>query len=317
MKIVALALCALSLAAVSPAFAQAETDNPTMAMVLSGQVYPLVLKMKDLDSRWSVISRPPSSDKDDLYVLVHAGRLSSYTKGDVFVCNGESFLVTYQPELPTKSSGTAGGGDFVLRLSSDSLLDLTLVNLRTLAKLTGIKTFNLTAETGDLPDTVPVKPAVLPSPPPPSVQKPKPPKVEQAPFKLVTDPFNNAASDANLKAIGYALTQYSQKHRATLPPLLPINNLHEALAHDVASEATFQDPNVNLPYTVNVTASGKKLSRFPVPGMIPVLWEPLAHADRTRGVVFADGHSRRVKETDWQAIARLHVNPASAPAPAP
>ncbi len=303
MKHSPLMLCAISLIAASPTFAQAPSDGPSLSTILSGAVYPLVLRMRDLDSHWSAISRPPSSDKDDLNVLVHAGRISSYTKGDIVSIGGEPFLVTYQPELPTKSTSTTSTSDFVLHLGSDSLLDIALVNIHTLQKLQGIKPFNLTAETGELsPSAPPAKPAT----PTPVGARPTP----APPAAPINDVANDALSDSNLKALGYAVVQYCQMNKATLPPLAPVTDFHDALKTHIKSDVQFLDPEINLPYMVNVKASGKPLSFYAKPSQIPILWEPIAHVDDSRGVLFADGHSKRMTEAEWQKVSKGHVSSA-------
>jgi hypothetical protein len=122
----------------------------------------------------------------------------------------------------------------------------------------------------------------------------------------------NAASLANLAALGKALVAYLRDHDGTLPELRDGSALPPLLAPYGAPEAAFARPDTSDGYLPNRLLSRKKLAQFKSPAQTVVLFEARPAEDgwhnATRAVIFLDGRAKRLSEDEWRTLkAKLKI----------
>lgn len=113
---------------------------------------------------------------------------------------------------------------------------------------------------------------------------------------------NNRLSLSNLKQIGLAMIQYVQDYDEKLPPMKSAAVAKKALYPFVKDDAVFQQPQTHEPYQPNTSLSGRSLASFERPAEMVIYYEAGPAPDGTRGVVFLDGHARRIRESEWPAL---------------
>lgn len=286
----ALPLLALSLLIPArPAFCQAAGPKPAdVAAALSGSVYPLALKLKDLDGSWRVFSftggASDTSGQLGAYfaLLTGSGQSSYYTRGETVTLGGEVYLVAYRQKNTLNYSALFNGKTSDLptppKPTPDTVLSLSLLNLRSVVSLNDIQVFSLQ-------DTL--------NPPPP----PAPP---------APDPKD--ASVSNLKQLGLGLIQYVQDYDEVLPPMKSAAVVKTVLMPYIKSESVFVQPKTNKPYLPNTSLSHRKIASFLNPSTMVTYYEADPQDDGKRAVLFLDGHVTRVEESEWQRLkAASHV----------
>lgn len=274
------ALFALLLA--RPAFSQSAAPN-SFAAVLSGTQRPLTLTLKELDGSWRVFSLSANTDISSqlaLYVAVLTGGLQTtyYTKGETVTLSGEVYLVTYHqkftldPKMLFKSESDLPPPP---ELTPNTVLSLSLLNLRNVGSLGDIQAFSLQT----------------------ALNPPAPPAPDPA-----------TASVSNLKQIGLALIQYTQDSDEVLPPMKTADIAKAAILPYIKSDAVFYQPPTNIPYQPNTSLSHRALATFDSPTDMVVYYEAEPQSDGLRAVLFLDGHVKRLTDADWQrAKTASHV----------
>jgi hypothetical protein len=160
------------------------------------------------------------------------------------------------------------------KLTAQTTLSLSLLNLRTTGSFNDIRPVNLEFETTGN---------------------------EAA---LATDDEKRAqeigdASLVNLRKLGTALLTY-ERERKVLPLLTDVRTAQEELVLYVSSKDVFVQPDTKKPYQPNPSLSGKKLADIAKPEKTVVFYEATAASDGTRGALFLDGHADRVPERNWK-----------------
>lgn len=116
----------------------------------------------------------------------------------------------------------------------------------------------------------------------------------------------NAASLANLAALGKALLAYARKHDDSLPDLRDRSALPPLLAPLAAPDAAFLRPETSDAYLPNGRLSGRKIGSVKSPASAVVFYEarPMENGWRnpTRAVLFLNGRVQRMSEDEWQAL---------------
>jgi hypothetical protein len=152
--------------------------EPTLSDILTGKTVPSTLKIKELTPEWRALATSGQFDFGNTFqTMISAfggGALTSsyYTKGQTIALAGETYMIAYSLlDRPDKITG-------------ETTLGLSLLNMKTIGSLTNIRSFNIETETALLekqtqgaktmftPPTAPtteVKPAVTP----PTKAKPK------------------------------------------------------------------------------------------------------------------------------------------------
>lgn len=316
-------------AAVRPGGGGADTVTAAadFTQVLSGDLFPLTRTLRDLgaENGWRALSVTTLSDTQgadyvDLGIKggdaarVENGLLSAlaggadpathYTRGQTVVVDGERYLVAYRPRPVSAArlaavlgvGHTHNGGmpddDAALSrpqpLSGNTVIYLSLLSLKDVGSLRDIRPFSLQAELGLGTMTE-----------------------QQAREKAI-----NTASVRNLKQVGVALMMYVQDYDETLPPMPSPDVVKRLLFPYVKNAAAFVHPETKEPYLPNPVLSRKTLAQIEAPAEFVALYEARPAGDNTRGVVFLDGHVKRVAEAEWPRIAAASkIRVTAAPAP--
>jgi prepilin-type processing-associated H-X9-DG protein len=264
----------------------ARADSATLQDILSGKQVPLALKLKDLDGNWRRVRITASSDTGaflGMYAQLMGGAGAGvyYTKGDVVVLAGLTYVIAYQhPSKPVDTMALMRGGTppEPETLTPETPLTLALIQLRTASTLGDIRPFNLDQEIAERA----------------GLQK----AVEGA-----HDGSVNAASVSNLKQIGLGLAMCADDHDGKLPNMSDPQSMKKALTKYITSENVFVHPKTGKPYQPNPSMSGKEWQETNTVDAV-LVYEPDPAQDGTRAVLFGDGHVERVNETKWLGLKK-------------
>ncbi|MBI3922616.1 MAG: hypothetical protein HY318_14430 [Armatimonadetes bacterium] len=251
--------------------------------VLAGKIFPLSVKLKDLNAEWRRVKAGGMYDTSSLmmmYGLMQGSTLSHYTKGDTVTIGSETYLVTYRP--PTKDARLAAmmRGEIPReqrlpeKLTPETGLSLSLLNLKTTGSLNDVAPFNMQEEIAAQNGLLGI--------------------IAEQTAKPV-----NASSDSNLKQLGLALIMYANDYDDVLPPMKEAATVKKALLPYIRTESIFVHPGTHEPYQPNPILSRKKLAHIKFPASMVALYEASPAADGTRGLLFLDGHVARIPETEW------------------
>lgn len=262
--------------------------------VLSGNSIPLTRTLKDLDGTWRTLSVSTASDAANpatAYLALSTGGSAPntyYTQGSTVTLGTETYIVAYRPKSPKIDFAAlmrGGANDLPkpAKMTPDTPLFLSLLNLRTLGTLSDIQPFLLEDE---LKSSAPAAGTGL----------------------------GEAAGDtgqpslSNLTQIGLAMTQYTQDNDEYLPSMQSAANAKKALLPYVHSHDVFQQPQTHAPYLPNTSLSGRSLASFENPATMVIYYEARPGPDGMRAVLFLDGHAKLIRESEWPALkAASHV----------
>ncbi|HEY9614070.1 hypothetical protein [Allocoleopsis sp.] len=289
----------LALTAVLSLYGQ-RTDAADFEQLLSGSLAPLNVKLKDLDSSWRQISISGQFEMGDLlqtYSNLFGGKGNSgvyYTQGKTVTFGGETYVIAYR--LVSTSQGvsfrsliesTLGGGSKpseIDRLTPETSLTLSLLNLRTIGSLNNIRPFNLKEELAASEQAYQYAIASY--------------------EKAQLETLNSQVSD-NLTTLGSALLKYAEEHNGVLPQLNNSATVESALKEWVEDQSAFVHPNTSEPYQFNSSLSGKKLAEIPNPEQLVAFYEATSAKDGSRGVVFLDGRTERISSAQWSKVKQV------------
>ena len=271
-----------------PALAQRQSDLPDL---VSGKIAPLTLKLKELGPDWRRLAITSSLDPVGMVQQVGAmfgGGGVHYTKGQTVTLNDETFIVAYR--VPPKRVDPAalmrpGSGPEVLlpdKLTPDTALTLSLVNVRSIGSISDVRPFDLQKELSEDPAANPLL----------SV------------FGNAREAAQKASSQSNLKQLALGVMMYAQDHDEKLPPMKSAAALKKAIMPYVKSETVFTDPNGDKAYMANPSLSGKSLASIANPAEIALLYEAEAGPDGSRSVAFVDGHVKRLTASEWATLKK-------------
>ena len=262
----------------------ARAQNTDLKALLFRPTNQNALTLKDLNSEWRVMNAGADAGGNGgnmmsvwLRMISDAASASSlYTKGDTVVIGGETFVIVYRPA--TKAFNLAAlmnarGAQNPAPpepFTPDTKLTMALLNLKNLAGLNDIHPFDLKTELA----------AHQPPPAPPATE----------------------ASLKNLKTLGTALMMYAQDYDAVLPPMKKYEKTQEVILPYVKDLNAFTNPDTKEPYKANPVISEISLAKIAEPAATVAFYEAGPAKDGTRGVCFADGHAKRIKEDEWPAL---------------
>lgn len=288
-----------ALALIRPAACQ--NQNTDFKPLLSGGSLPLTFTLKDMDSAWRRVSLGTpagGADPTQSYLALLTGGAGNayYTKGETVMVAGETFLIAYHRQVKIDlQTLMKGGGDLpkLPALTPDSALSLSLLNLRTLSSLSDIQPFSLDREVRDAD----------------AASRDAASRGQETAVTTVEAPESTSQTSlSNLKQIGLAMNMYIQDYDEKLPPMKSAAIAKKVLFPYIKSEAVFQQPQTHQPYLPNTSLSGRSLASFDSPATMVVYYEAGPAPDETRGVVFLDGHAKRIRESEWPALkAASHV----------
>ncbi len=273
--------------------------------LISGKQAPLTKQLKDLDDSWRQIAISGQYEMADLmksWTSLFGTNLYNnlyYTQGKTVKVNSETYVVAYRlassgeplninslfENLMGSVSGVAGGDcatiKSVEKITSETTIALSLLNLKTIGSLNNVRPFDLKADIAMLE------------------------KAEQQ-SKAACEQANLAAiesqTESNLQNLGSALQSYAEQNENKLPDMSSLETVKLALQEFVYDDSVFYHPETLEPYLVNSFLSAKNLTDLENGMEIVAFYEPNPAADGTIGVVYADGFYQRIAPEDWSAV---------------
>lgn len=255
--------------------------------LLGGKDLPLTMQLKDLNSDWIRVTVGDQSGTGGIGMLYSAmlgGSTSAgayYTKGETVSLGGVSYMVAYQIQpkpLDYTRLMSSSRPPTPEKPTAESIVSLSLLNLRAITSLNDVRPFNLEQELSG------------------------PAEVEKA---LATE-----TSLSNLKQLGLGLIMYASDYDEVLPKEMGNSSLlQQKLEPYVKETKLFINPITNKPYASNAILAGKKIAHIADPAQMATLYEDAPAPDGTRGVVFLDGHAKRVNEAQWETIKKISKIP--------
>jgi hypothetical protein len=222
------------------------------------------------------------------------------TKGLTVKEGGDSFLVAYRVRLDRQAikefedsfpkSDTPPSAERAAKMIEmfvqERPLDLALLNLRMIGRVTDIRPFRFQDQMALLNVRI---------------------KSELAKATERMTAARNSSSLSYLRQLGMALTQYINDKDELLPPLQDTAAARKALMPYTSTGEVFMQPGrEGQLYQTNPVLSGKKLAHFKgYEAMLVVFYEAAAAPDGTRGVVFLNGRAKRIKETEWPQLKKV------------
>ena len=268
----------------------ARSEDASLSLLLAGNRVPLTLKLKDLDATWRRLSIAGHSDSEAMLMFYArlmggAASLTYYTKGETVTISGETYLLAYRPQ--TKGSDMmvlmrGGSPPPPESFTPDTLLALSLVQLRTAGSLNDIRPFNLEEEIAAHD------------------------RAQEEVHSSIEGPRNkaiNVQSMNNLKQVGLGLMMYTEDNGGRLPDLTDSAKMKQVLVKYISNDRVFVRPKTGEPYLPNPTLSGKPLKDLKA-GEIVVVYEATPADDETRAVLFLDGHVERIVDARWQELKK-------------
>ena len=256
-------------------------DNADLKDLLSGKQVPLALKLKDLDGSWRRV-RVSTSEAGGAVLGMYSQLLGGtgpgvyYTKGEVVLLAGETYVIAYQHLIkPINTMELLRGGTppEPENLTPETPLSLALIQLRTAGTLSDIRPFNLDQELAEGAGVTSIVAAER-------------------------DKGVNSSSVSNLKQIGLGLAMCADDHNGKLPDMSSPQSMKKALANFIRDEKVFVHPKTGKLYQPNPSMSGKEWQGTNTVDAA-LVYEADPAQDGTRAVLFGDGHVERANETRW------------------
>ncbi len=270
----------------------------TAKEVFSGKPFPLNVKLKDIDSDWRVFNALNAVNNQTLVNLYGLsgngiGLNSSFTKGEEVTLGSETFIVAYRPrvKLPSMTAISSSALDAhafdSMKLTDNTVMSLSLINLRTTGAISDIRPFDRNEFLAQNEEASPngVKTAPLESGSP-------------------SDSASTVVSLNNLRQLGQAVSMYAQDYDEVLPSMKSASKFKEVVLPYVKNEKVFINPMTRTPYAMNEILSQHKLAHILKPAEMAVIYEAELAPDGTRGVCFLDGHVSRVDDAEWTLIKK-------------
>jgi hypothetical protein len=248
------------------------------------------MTLGSLDSTWAVMTVGAAGDSSGYMsaVLSMMGQSvgAIYTQGRTVQFAGTDYLVAYHNSIKFDLTKLMNpGSSEPQKTTVDTVLNLALINLRVQGSLSDIRPFDLQKEIAE---------AAKPSN---SIMAQAQGKVEQ------TD------SLSNLKQLGLALDMYAQDHNETLPNTADQAKIRQILAPYVGDSNNFKQPGTDRYYIYNSFISFHRAKDFKYPSMIIAFYEAAPDTDGKRGVVFLDGHAKRLTQAEWEKYKKASKIP--------
>ena len=259
-----------------------------------GQTLPLTMQLKDLSGDWWRMNVDQSGigGLASFFVGIAGGSGVTagayYTQGKTMTLWEERYLICYQvPPKPLNLARLIRYGPEAPKpekLTPETQLSLSLVNLRTAISFNDIRPFSLEEEIAASEDVAGA--------------------VEEVATAAVT-----AVSLSNLRQMALALLMHVQDHNEVLPSLKDPAAIKRTLGRYIRNDKIFINPITNKPYMANAVLSGRKLSHIADPSSMVVFYEDSPAPDGTRGVAFLTPHTRRVRESEWVMLKKASKIP--------
>lgn len=257
--------------------------------LISGQMFPLAMQLSDLNDQWRRLSvggqTEPANPLTMFISMFQPAAAAYYTKGETVTVAGETFIVAYraQPKGPSMAELMESGPTPPTpeKLTAQTQLALSLLNLRAVASLNDIRVFNLEQELAESE----------------RLAKEAAEAKEQKEW--------TASSESNVKQIALAALMYAQDYDETLPPMANADEVKEALLPYVKNGQIFLQPDADEAYVPNAFLSGKKISDIDNPEEMILFYEASPGEDGSRGAAFLDGHTAHLDASEWQRLKEI------------
>lgn len=266
--------------------------SAALGSLLAGIDYPLSLRLRQLDGSWRRLNISGQYEMGE-WMQSYSSMFGSafkdvlYTRGQMVTLGGEIYIVAYRPQTKNKpldfaamirmGSNPEAKPPAPEKMTPDTLLSLSLLNLRTIGSLNNIRPFDFNAEL-EL-------------------------NGKAAPEPSATR-WDNTLADARLRQVGLALMMYVQDYDEVLPDMSSAATAKKLMLPYVKDEAVFQHPITKKPFKPNPALSKKKVAHIANPRAFLAFYEDPAAPDGTRGLLFLDGHIKRIQEKEWSQVAR-------------
>jgi hypothetical protein len=279
-------------AAPQPAPVQEAPAPADVRAVLSGDAFPLTLRLKDMDgSGWrqfrvGAVDQGLSSLGAYMSVLSGGQNMGGqyFTNSQTVVLGDATYLVAYRlPSKPIDYSvilGQQRADTSALPdpISPNTQVTLTLLNLSAIGALDAIQTFdmaNLIRSSND----------------------------QRARLAAALGQSSDLAAQNNLQQLTAALLQETQDANGTIPPIGTPLLIRRALQRDIRDETVFMDPLTHRPFFANPFLTGHKITEYVDPSTIVLLYSDSPGQDGLRAVAFLDGDVRMVGQDEWNDLA--------------
>ena len=273
------------------------------AALLSGRNAPLSLKMNDLKTGWrrmTITALPQNDDMRQAFAWAETDNFGSrlldalgvspgtyFSRGQTVAVGGDSFLIAYRVRftpgdldgMPKNDPGVARATEILTRFLRGRTLDLSLLNLKNIGNLSDIRPFSIETQVASLQ-------AMMKDSARGAIQN------------------QNLTSIRNLKQLGLGLVQYTQDYDDVLPLMQNAAQVKKAIFPYVKSEDMFLQPGSKTPYRPNPILSKKKLAHISDAARMVAFYEDKPGSDGLRGVLFLDGHAKRLSDKEWRLFKR-------------
>jgi hypothetical protein len=258
--------------------------------VLSGKSFPLTMQLKDLNDQWWHVKVGSAADAGNIAqvyaTMFGSGGGAYFTQGTTVNLSGETFLIGYKTKQKPFNMAQlmrASEPPAAEKLTPETQLALSLLNLKAVSSLDDMRPFNLDQEIAE----------------------------SQAAAVSIFEEEGGSASESNLKQITLAMHMYATDHDEMLPPMKDPAQVKALLMPYCKNEELFVDPRTKQPYQVNTVLSDHKLAHITKPDEMVVFYEAAPDDDGMRAVAFLDGRVKRIAEAEWPTVARASKIPVT------
>jgi prepilin-type processing-associated H-X9-DG protein len=270
---------------------QAAAAAPTnFAETLSGKNLPLRIRMRDLTPAFRRMAVSGASDSGGMFAAIIAQQMGVetnvyYTKGQTVTLGGETYLVTYRPQVKVDPNAAHHHGPRPVeprKLPPNTPLALSLLNLRTSGSLNDVRPFD--------------------------------PKED-----MLSPQEGAAASARQLETLGQGVLSYVRNRGGGRFPQIgaaitpAVQRSFYPFVHD---KRKWNNPANEELYRPNTALSGKRLSQISNARYVPMFYEGTPANDGTRAVLFVDGHVERLSPERFTRVRNTAVVMRAAPSAA-
>jgi len=264
-----------------PGWCQAPAGEiPAVSFVdlIGGKTAPLSLKLKDLTGEWRRFTTGENAGGMESLMAMRAGGAPStgpayFTRGLTVTLGTETFLVAYRQESkPFDFRQAIMHNDEEEMphpdpLTADTILQLSLLNLRNIGNILDVSPFDL--------------------------------EHEVAAGKALQDELLRNKSANQLRQITIGMLSFAQDNDEILPVM---NDLQQAIEASNLDEKVWKHPVTGEFYQVNTGIGGKALGDFEDPSEAVLCFEVTPWPDGKRYIAFLDGHVELMPEAEWAAV---------------
>ena len=277
----------------------------TMAEVISGNLFPLKLRLGDMKTGWFQYTPDEGHDPASSFLRMVAFHDETpppstvcYTQGQIVTVEKQSYLIAYRVPSPQIDFATMmhmqRGGDGDEQEAEPEPL--------TLQTETTMSLFNLSL-CGHLLDIQPFSPEKLKEAEKPIVDgQPNPAEIKRLQSKTMN----------NQRQIAVGIMAWAQDRDEEFPKMDDLATLRKTVN---LPEKIWTNPFTNKPFGVNKEMSEKALGEIEDPTTVVLVFDTEPWPDGKRCAAFVDGHVEMITDKRWQEIQKA-MNAAQDPAAA-